>query len=43
MNETSFNNYLNPTPESVAALRGKFYGGAGLEKRYFRFWPVGEL
>ncbi len=26
--------YLNPTPESVAALRGKFYSGAGLEKRY---------
>jgi hypothetical protein len=25
--------YLNPTPESVAALRGKFHGGAGLEKR----------
>jgi len=28
------NKYLNPTPESVAALRGKFLGGAGLEKRY---------
>jgi hypothetical protein len=27
------NKYLNPTPESVAALRGKFLGGAGLEKR----------
>ena len=28
--------YLNPTPESVAALRGLFRGGAGLERRYLR-------
>ena len=28
------NKNLNPTPESVATLRGKFHGGAGLEKRY---------
>ena len=27
------NKYLNPTPESGAALRGEFLGGAGLEKR----------
>jgi len=29
----TYNKYLNPTPESVAALRGKLCGGAGLEKR----------
>jgi hypothetical protein len=31
--EMQYNKHLNPTPESVAALRGKFLGGAGLEKR----------
>ncbi len=29
-----YNKYLNPSPESVAGLRGKFHSGAGLEKRY---------
>jgi hypothetical protein len=29
----SYNKDLNPTPESFAALRGRFRGGAGLEKR----------
>jgi hypothetical protein len=24
-----YNQILNPTPESIAALRGKFCGGAG--------------
>jgi len=33
MNKTH-NKYLNPTPESIAALRDKFLGGARLEKRY---------
>ena len=34
MNGAHPNNNLNPTPVSVAALRGLSRGGAGLEKRY---------
>jgi len=34
MRKVKHNKNLNPTPESVAALRGKSRGGAGLEKRY---------
>lgn len=44
MNKITSNKCLNPTPESVAALRGIFRGGAGLEKRYIlKFYYRGKI
>ena len=37
-NYTVLNKYLNPTPESVVALRGRYRGGAAQLSRVFQAW-----